>query len=244
MPTADWDELEPTAGTPGNAYELGLDVYMGAAWVNVPDITALNPQPQPKTRSRSSYAAKGQARPNTYARDLNLSVNVEVVRDALGAYQEELQYLLDKSFMLNEDNQVTIRVFDTLGADYAFEGVFTIEHSRPNTGDEDPGWFGFSLSSVGGVESIPNPAEELLPGIISVLPALAAVGDEVVIHGRNLDALTALTIDGQNAFASIQEVDARNIIATIPASVTGAAPVVPTNAEGAGPTFAYVAATA
>lgn len=239
MPTADWDTLEPTAGTPGNAYELGLDVYMGAAFINVPDITALNPQPQPKTRNRSSYAAKGKARPNTYARDMNLSFNVEVVRDEAGQYQDELQYLLSKSFMLDADNIVIIRVFDTLGAGFAFEGEYTIEMGRPQTGDEDPGWYSFTLSSVGGVVLIENPVnDDAAPGIVSITPAGQSIGEEVIIKGVGFTGMTGITIDGA-AVVTPTLVDDRHIIAKIPVGAAGPAPVIVTTADGPSTALSY-----
>lgn len=239
MPTPDWDTLEPTPGTPGNAYELGLDVKIGEAWVNVPDITALNPQPQPKKRNRSSYAAKGKRRNNTFQRDMNLSFNVEIVRDELGEYQEELLYLLDKAQMLNEDNIVEVRVFDTLGASYAFEGDYTIELSRPNTGDEDAGWWGFALESFGDVGAIANPAEDLDPGIISVMPLLAAVGEVVQVHGRNFTGATAVSVDGVAAFSTIEPFDDRNFSIEIPSGAAGPANIIVTTPEGASVAFPY-----
>lgn len=239
MPAPDWDLLQPTEGTPGNAFELGLDVKIGEAWVNVPDITALNPQPQPKTRNRSSYAAKGKARPNTYERDINLGFNVEVVRVDGVHYQEELQYLLDKAQMLNEDQRVTLRVFDTLGADFAFEGEFNLEYSRPNTGDEDAGWFGFSGGSYGGVEAIPNPAADLDPGIQWVMPLGQGVGDQVMIHGVNFDGITAVTVDGVAAFSTLVEFGPRDVAIEIPVGAAGAAAIVVTTPEGASAPFSY-----
>jgi len=243
MPTADWDTLAPTDGTPGNAYELGVDIWMGAAWVNVPDITALNPQPQAKTRNRSSYATKGRARPNTYARDMNLAFNVEIVRDASEQYQDELGYMLTKAQLLNEDNQIRVRVFDTLGADFAFEALYTIEYSRPSTGDEDAGWFAFALASVGGATLITNPVNDaIVPGVVSVTPIGAAVGDVVLVRGLSFTGATALTFGGVAAFSTATVIDDRNISVEIPATVSGSAPVVVTTPDGASAAFAYMAA--
>jgi hypothetical protein len=205
----------------------------------VPDITALNPQPQPKTRNRSSYAAKGKARPNTYQRDINLGFNVEVVRTDGVNYQDELQYLIDKAQMLNADNQARFRVFDTLGADFAFEGVFNLEYSRPNTGDEDAGWFGFAGGSVGGVEAIPNPvADAAVPGITSMGPAGQSVGEYITITGQFFTGMTGVTIDGI-AVVTPDLVDSRHIIAKIPVAAAGPAPVIVTTPVGASTALSY-----
>ncbi len=239
MPTEDWDTLAPTDGTPGNAYELGLDVFMGAAFVNVPDITALNPQPQPKTRNRSSYAVKGNPRPNTHRRGMNLSFNVEIVRDPQGQYQDELNYLLTKAMLLNEDNRVIVRVFDTLGAQFAFEGEYAVEFSRPSTGDEDAGWFGFTLTGYGEAALIENPVnDEILPGIISATPPGQSVGDELILYGLAFTGMTGVTIDG-TAVVTPQLVDDRHIIAKIPVGATAASPIIVTTADGASAPLSY-----
>lgn len=241
MPTEDWDTLAPTDGTPGNSYEYGLDVKIGAAWVNVPDITALNPAFSPRTRNRASYAAKAKARPNTYARDLTVTVNVEVVRDALNQYQEELQYLLDVAALLNADNRVEVRIFDTLGADWAWQMEANVEHNRPQTGDDEPGWFGFTLASYGGAIKIPNPVtDDLLPGIISVLPLGQSVGETVVIHGLAFTGATAVSIDGVAAFSGATIIDDRNISVEIPTGASGSSAIIVTTPAGASSAFTYV----
>lgn len=239
MPTADWDTLEPTAGTPANAYELGLDVYIGAAWVNVPDITALNPATQPKTRNRSSYAAKGKARPNTIARDVNLGFNVEQVRDDTGQFQDELQYLLDKAAMLNEDNQVRLRYFDTLGAGYAFEGVFSLETGRANTGDEDPGWSSFTASSVGGVTAIDNPVnDDIDPALTSAGPQGVAATGKVLVKGLALTGATAAHV-GATAATSITVFDDRHAEIVVPAGSAGLTYITVTTPDGTSAQLPY-----
>lgn len=238
-PAADWDTLTPTDGTPGNSYEYGLDVQIGAAWVNFPDITALNPAFSPRNRRRATYAAKGTNRSNTYARDLTVTFNAEVVRDALEQYQPELQYLLDVSALLNEDNRARFRVFDTLGADWAFEFEANVEQNRPSTGDEDPGWFGFTLNSYGEPVKIPNPVTEgIVPGVISALPSGAAAGSAIFIEGLAFTGATAVTIGG-TAATSFTVIDDRRIRAIVPAGAAGSAPIIVTTPAGASAPLAY-----
>lgn len=238
-PAADWDTLTPTDGTPGNAYEYGIDVKIGAAWVNIPDITALNPTFTPRSRRRATYAAKGTNRSNTYARDLSVALNVEVVRDELDQYQAELQYLLDVSALLNEDNRAEFRVFDTLGADWAWEFEASVEQGRPQTGDEDPGWFGFTLASYGEPTKIPNPVSEGIdPGVISAVPSGAAAGEAIFISGLAFTGATAVTIGGIAA-TDFDVIDDRQIRAVVPAGSAGSAPIIVTTAAGASAPLAY-----
>jgi hypothetical protein len=239
MPTADWDTLEPTEGTPGNAFELGLDVFIGAGWFNIPDITALNPQPQAQTRNRSSYAAKGQPRPNTYARGMTLGVNVEVVRDEAGQYQDELQYLLDKAALLNDDNKIAVRWFDTLGADYAYEMTATIEHSRPSTGDTDAGWFGFTMTATSTPEKIENPVNDAaVPQVAGADRSAAAATETLLLTGVNFTGTTGVTIGGV-AGTGLQVFDDRHLKFVVPAGSAGSAPIIVTNAAGASTALPY-----
>jgi len=239
MPTADWDTLEPTDGTPGNAFELGLDVFIGAGWFNIPDITALNPQPQAQTRNRSSYAAKGQPRPNTYARGMTLGVNVEVVRDETGQYQDELQYLLDKAALLNDDNKVRVRWFDTLGADYAYEMTATIEHSRPNTGDQDAGWFGFTFTATSTPEKVPNPVlDDADPALASAAPSGADATERVLVTGIGLTGATGVTIGG-TAGTGVVVHDDRHLSFVVPAGSAGSAPIIVTTPAGSSAALPY-----
>lgn len=85
------------------------------------------------------------------------------------------------------------------------------------------------------------------PYISSVLPSGAAVGSDVLVRGTYLgtsDAdISAFTIDGQAVVAKVW-IDSQNVIATIPAGVSGAAAVVITTTSGGGASnsYAYTAA--
>lgn len=239
MPTPDWDTLTPTDGTPGNAFELGLDVKIGAAWVNVPDITALNPQPQAQTRNRSTYAAKGKPLPTTFARGMQLSVNVEQVRDDAGQYQDELQYLLDKGWLLGQDNEVEIRVFDTLGADYAFQMMATVEISRPNTGDTDAGFWGFTLTATNDPTKIANPVnDDIEPQIVSATPSGVAATGKVLVTGLAFTGATGAHV-GATAASSITVFDDRHAEIVVPAGSAGATYITVTTPDGTSAQLPY-----
>lgn len=84
------------------------------------------------------------------------------------------------------------------------------------------------------------------PYIASITPSGAAVGADVLVRGSYLGAssgdISAFTIDGQAVVAKVW-IDSNNVIATIPASVSGAADVVlTTTSGGASNTYAYTAA--
>lgn len=84
------------------------------------------------------------------------------------------------------------------------------------------------------------------PYIASVLPSGAAVGADVLVSGAYLGTsgsdISAFTIDGQSVVAKTW-IDSGHVIATIPASVSGAAAVVlTTTSGGASNSYAYTAA--
>lgn len=236
---ANWDTLQPTAGTPGNSFELGLDLFIGAAWLNAPDITALNATPSSKPRTRDTYAAKGQSNPSKYARDWAISVNVEIVRDNAKQYQGYLQYMLDKALLLKEDNKLQLRIFDVLGSAFALQGTVDIELNRPNTGSDDAGWWGFAMNSIGGLTSIPNPVGALaVPAISQVYPATGATGDAVFLHGANFTGATAVKFGATNA-TGFTVVDDRHIRAIVPAGSAGAANLTVTTPNGTSAALAF-----
>jgi hypothetical protein len=232
MPTPNWDTLTPTDGTPGNAFELGIDVKIGESWPNIPDITAVNPTPSPQTRNRSSYAAKGRPVPTVFARGMGLSFNVEIVRDDAGQFQDELQYLLDKSALLGDDNIVTVRFFDTLGADYAYEAEWTIEHGRANTGDTDAGFFSFTLTATSDPQKITNPVnDDIEPQIASALPSGADATETVLVSGLAFTGATGVTIGGV-AGTGLVVFDDRHLKFVVPAGAAGSAPIIVTTPDG------------
>ncbi len=109
-----------------------------------------------------------------------------------------------------------------------------------------------SLAAGGGAKSWfmdtddPNFAPATQPVIQSVLPAGAAVGGEVLITGTRLGTsgsdITALTIDGISVVDKVW-ISPTQVIATIPAGVSGAAAVIlTTTSGGASASFAYTAA--
>lgn len=238
-PTADWDTLEPTAGTPGNSYEAGLDIKIGAAWINVPDITGLNPAFAAKTRDRATYAAKGKARPNTYARDVVLSFNVEEVRDDTGHFQDELNYLLGKAGMLNQDNQIEARFFDVEGAEWAWGGTFAVEHGRANTGDNDAGMFSFTLTSIGGATPISNPVNDaIVPGIATAEPSGAAAASEVLLTGVDFTGATGAHV-GTDAATIGTVYDDRHATIIMPAGSAGVTYITITTPDGTSAQLPY-----
>lgn len=80
------------------------------------------------------------------------------------------------------------------------------------------------------------------PSITSVLPSGAAVGDVVAIKGVRFTGTTGITVDGANVL-EYAVIDDSTIALLVPATVSGAAAVIVTNATGASAAYSYTAAT-
>lgn len=234
-----WDAVAQTDGTPGNSFEflLGVQLNRSGAYIQTADITNVNPAFSGKKRARQTYGAKGNDLSTTYARNLVLTFDIEVVRDANGAFQPLLQDLINASKAFGSANRRRIQAYDALGADYAFLSEFSIEAARANTGWDDASFFTITAEQYTPTTWIANPVlVGNLPVIDTISPVNAATGAHIYIHGSGFAGTTgaaSVKIGGVNA-TSYTVVDAYLIDAVVPAGVAGNAPVLVTSPVGAG----------
>jgi hypothetical protein len=239
-----WDAVAQSDGTPGNSFEflLALQLNRVGPHVQFADITNVNPAFSGKTRMRQTYAAKGNDLANTYARNLVLSFDVEVVRDENGAFQAELQDLLNAARSLGEANRRSIQAYDALGADYAFQAIFAIEHNRTNTDWDSASFFSFTATQYTPTEWITNPVlDGLVPIIAAASPSGAAAAAHVYIQGEHFAGVTgaASVKFGATNATSYTVVDDNLIDAVVPAGSAGLTYIRVTNPEGVGQDFPY-----
>ncbi|MBG9889822.1 hypothetical protein ABE10_25330 [Bacillus toyonensis] len=160
------------------------------------------------------------------------------------AAQAWFKDLVTAAFSEGEANKREFQLFtDALDESMpVLEGKFSVAYSEANTGYADKGVVTFTLANDGVVRQIPSPiAGPGEPIIESASPAGQAVGEQVVVRGYKLGGTTGVTIDAQTV-TEYQVVDDYTLVLVIPASVTGAAPIVVTNATGASAPFDYTAA--
>lgn len=81
-----------------------------------------------------------------------------------------------------------------------------------------------------------------VPSVTAASPASGAdVGELLTLTGRNFTGTTGVTVDSGTAeFMVISDVQ---LVVVVPSGTTGAAPIVVTNATGAGASFDYTAAS-
>jgi len=235
-PTDVYDQITNTPGTPANSFELGLDVKrLGAAgFTNIPDITDLAPTSTPKTRQRETYAAKGNDSASKYAENLTTTVNIEIVRDDAGQWQPALVDLHKASKAVGEKNRRVYRVYDLLGADYAFEAIGSVGFAFSGTGWDDAKWATITFSPYGKPNwDIANPVlAGVIPTISQVLPLTAATGATVVLQGDMFTGATAVKF-GAVAATSFQVLSDNTITAVVPAGTAATSyPITVTSVNG------------
>lgn len=238
-----WDAIAATDGTPAQGFEFLLDIVMpDGSTVTTADVADLNPAFTAKTRARNTYASKGVDQALKYGDNLVLTWNHEPVRDSNGAYQPELNALIQASRLNGRDNIMTLRVYDALGADYAFEANFSIAVTRGGTGWDDKSWYAITATQYTPVQWITNPVlSGNVPVLTSAAPAGADAGDTVYIQGRNLTGVSGAsavkfgTTAGTNATALSDTL----LSVTVPAGSAGAAPITVTNTAGVSDALPY-----
>lgn len=160
----DYSAVAPTEGSVAQSYEYIVDVAVPVvspaepSYVNIPDITAFNPQFPAQLQDITTYANKGQSAQTKVGSAPTASFNILKIRDNTGEFQAEWLILKAASDKTGADNLVTLRWYDALGASDAYEGLFLVSRdARPETGPQGPGWDAFTLTAAGPVLPITNP---------------------------------------------------------------------------------------
>ena len=159
----DFDDIAPTPGDVGNSFEWIWDITadptaLPAAWVNVPDITGLTPNPAPKYKDGTTYANKGQTSQSKTGEDFSLQVQVKGVKDVTGEFQPELLILINAADAIGDANVIGFRYYHASSPSLAYQGTAAVNWSRVNTGNDDIEFFQFELTGQGDRVKISNPA--------------------------------------------------------------------------------------
>lgn len=163
----EFTDVAPTEGTIAQSYEYIFDIAQKPtgnaqpSWVNVPDITALNPQFPAQLQAITTYAHKGQERQSKIGSGFSLGFNILKIRDNTGEFQPEWLLLKNAADGVGTSNELLFRYYDALGASDAYQGTALVQRDgRPETGAQGPGWDAFTLTGAGDVLPIANPTVE------------------------------------------------------------------------------------
>jgi hypothetical protein len=235
-----------TEGTLALAHEKILRVKRSAVFENITgDCNNVAAVATAITVPRENYGNKTTPSVQKIGDSWVITFDVEAVRDDTGAIaQAWLVNLLNVAKAKGSANYVDVQLFDAkdeaLGA---IEGSFAVMVADFATGYADKGGYKFTFTSNGVVDDITSPiASTGEPIIESVSPTSgAAVGDIIVLRGYKFTGTTAITVDGASVL-KFKTYDDNTLAVLVPATVSGAAPIIVTNATGASASFAYTAA--
>lgn len=241
----------PTEGVNGASYELKLDIAplvtspTVPSWLVCPDITALQPNPQPKTADGATYANRGQDAPVALGEGFTLGYDVKVVRNSEGKVAPYLGLLLAASNATLPGGDPTkkiimARAYHEWIEELAWEFTAEVSFQRKNTGNADVEFLSFTLTAQGDRKVIANPALDApsAPTVTSATPAGAEEGAWVEILGTGFANATAVTFGGDPATSFLLATGGR-LFAQMPEGDAGSAPVIVTTPVGSSAPFAY-----
>ncbi|GAA3730087.1 hypothetical protein GCM10022239_03370 [Leifsonia bigeumensis] len=249
-----YDATQQTAGTLAKSHEKIIRVKRDGVFENITgDANNLGAVPTAVITPRENYGNKGMPSIEKLGDSWVVTVDVEAVRDSNGVIiQTWLSNLVTIAQASGADNKVELQVFDGRDENLkAIEGSFSVataDLSAVSTGYQDKGAYRFIFTSDGVVDLVTSPiAGTGEPIIESATPTLQTVGDQIVLRGYKFTGTTGVTIDTQavTEFLAGPEggLDDYTLVMVIPATVTGAADIIVTNATGASAAFAYTAQT-
>ena len=146
------------------AHELILEVDTSAtatpAWTKVRFTSAINPSVTPTNNDATTYDDEGTDHPERVGETWTLGFTVNRYRTADGAFLPEHEVLRKAADpgVRGDEAKVRVRWYDKRGADEAYEGEATVAWARGNTGAKDLATANVTLTGVGVLEPIENPA--------------------------------------------------------------------------------------
>lgn len=233
-----FDDVAPTQGDNGNSFEWIWDIAtdkVTPAFLNVPDMTGLNPSAPPKQKDDTTYANKGQTSQSKTGEDWTMQVQVKGVKDETGEFQPELVALIEAADASGDDNVLAYRYYHATSRVLAYQGTAGVEWTRANTDNDSIEFFSFTLTGKGDRRKIANPAiAPATPVLASALPSGAAAGSLVTITGTGLTGATAVKVGGVSVDpANFAVTDGgTKVSAVVPAGSAGSAPITVTTPAG------------
>lgn len=242
-----YETTKQTEGTVTLAHERIIRLKRAGVFENITgDLNNLAPVATPITVPRENYGNKGRTSIQKIGDNWVIGFDAEGVRDANGAIAQP--WLLDLIAAAKAKGVANFREFQVFDAkDPALgctQGTYAVSVADLATNFADKGGFRFTLTSNGVVADVPSPiAGSGLPTLESALPTAKAAGQNVVVKGYGIGALTAATIGGVAATSITQISGSDNVVVLeLPAGSAGSAPIIVTNSAGASTALPYVRA--
>lgn len=238
----------------GFSYEYAIDINLGTTedpdWQQIRFSSAIDPQVTSVEQDGATYDDNGAPHPIKVGESWTLGCTVQAQRQADGSYLPELEKLLEHAGpeSVGKAAAAHVRWYDdpvdqNPNPNEAYEGHGTVTVTRAQTGNDQIGSWGITITGQGRRKRIPNPSMATsaagAPVITAVTPDEAGTGELVTITGAGFTGATAVTF-GTEAAAQFTIVNGLTIVAELPADSAGEVPVVVTHpVNGVSTPFTY-----
>ncbi len=245
----------PTFAPPtdlGLSYELDLDINLAGPgarpenWQQVRFTSAIAPAHAAVMADASTYDDEGAQNQAKIGETGSAPFTIQAHRNPDGSFLPEAQAFINAAKPGTRGSQalVEVRYYDSKGADYAFQGLFSVDLARQTTGNQEIAGWSVTLTSKGPIQVIENPVlsgggtPAAAPIIISASPSGAGEGDQVKITGSGFTGVTAVTVDGDPVEQYLSVGD-NVLVIILPGGDPGDVPIIVTNATGPSQPFEY-----
>lgn len=225
------------------SYEIDADINLAGPgntpnWQQIRFTSQINPQHVPNLVDAATYDDEGATNQAKLGESATLAFTIQGQRNPDGSFLPEAQALLNAAKPGTRGKQalVEVRFYDALGADYAFQGIYSVQVDRGATGNAEIGSWSVTLTGRGPVRPITNPAPAggsptSSPVVASALPSGAAAGALVTIKGSGFAGVVAPAgvKFGAVSATSVSVVGDSTIVAVVPAGSAGSAPITVTH---------------
>ncbi|WP_377464783.1 phage tail tube protein [Populibacterium corticicola] len=236
----------------GLSYELDIDINLAGAgvrpeiWQQIRFTSAIAPAHAAVMADAQTYDDEGAQNQAKIGETGSVAFTIQAQRNPDGTFLPEVQAILDAAKPGTRGNAalVEVRYYDSNGADYAFQGVFSVDVARQTTGNQEIAGWSITLTSKGPIQVIENPVlsgggtPAAAPIITSATPSGAGEGDQVKITGSGFTGVTAVTVDGDPVEQYLTVGD-NVLVIILPEGDPGDVPIIVTNATGPSQPFDY-----
>lgn len=215
----------------------------GSTWVRLKGLNDFNNAETATNQAADTYDTNGF---NAFEKTMTgWKLTVKFFRPTTGNVPSDPgQALIEAArFQFGTSARLYVRWYDRNGYSVGnYSGYALIDWSQSKTGAADQEEVTVTFQGDGAVTAISNPySTTLTPVVTAVTPSAQTSGKIITISGSNFTgtiAVSGVTVGGTNATSWIVQSDSM-ITAVMPTASAGSAPIVVTNANGAGNSFPY-----
>lgn len=220
--------------------DLTTDLTLVASFVQLNGINDFDPGVTPNMEDTSAYDTNGVESSEVTMQSGLITATYFTRKN--GGVEDPGQKLVRLAMgQFDAAARLGIRWYDKNGGPEAGSAVVIPQRKRATTGTKNVESWTATFTVTDGVLNlnITNPAAgALVPSLAAATPAAATAAHVLILTGANFTGTTGVTVGGV-AVSSFVFVSDSQIAVVMPTGSAGSAPIIVTNAAGAGASFPY-----